>query len=217
MAMKRITSFLPLLLLAGCSSGPATELNAAAEPPVLEPGWTTYDVTSFGFKIAAPQAFKPTKPSSMSTGATYDPDAPTPDAPPPQAETVYISPKDSQIDKGIVMVLYDQNSRALPGEPTPRLYVQHEEVKAANLDAAADELRSKEKGIVQERRVALPIGPAHYFKAQRKNMGGDTITNMIYIVANKKRLYHFVWETSNPPESMEPYLEGMMNSLRVTD
>lgn len=211
---------LPLLLLvAGCSKEPPTMLSTAVAPAPLEGDWTTYSCPEFGFSINAPGMFKLTPAGSRVSSMPYDPNEPSGGTPPPPAnapKNVTVSPSEKDLEEGIALKLYDQNSRKLPGEPSAGLFVRVEEVGSANLDQAAKTAKGQLRGIAVEQRVTLPIGPAHYFKCSRQMVSGETVSSFVFIVAHDKRVFEFKFETPNAPESIEPQVMPMMETLRVS-
>ncbi len=218
--MRRLLGLAALAALAGCSGAPPTVLNVSAPPPELEGGWVTYDCSAYGFTIAAPEAYKLTRPGAVASGMEYDPDAPTGGAPPPDPDAptrIAVSPTPNQLEKGIVLVLYDQNARPIPGEPTSRMTVYHEEVGSASLEAVEAEEADNTPGVVEKGRVDLPIGQIHLVRTSLQKIGGETVTKFKYTVANGKHLYRFEFETANAPETIEPHVRPMMDTLRVTE
>lgn len=193
----------------GCKGGPKTTLHAAA-PPKLADGWKTHE-TNAGFSMAGPYNWTLNPPSALppiSLGS--DPGAPAPAEPPD-----VLSPEEEQRreGQGILLELFDKDVRLTPGETPTRLIVKKQDSSGTLAETSEDVKKSLGSDVVVTN-VNLPIGPATKFEKKFKTIGGDELTNIVYLLVNGDSAYRFTFEATNNPEPIQSAAQPMMETVR---
>ncbi|HEY3783335.1 MAG TPA: hypothetical protein VGL56_19820 [Fimbriimonadaceae bacterium] len=220
--MKRqfVALSLAAALCIGCSKKPVVSLLHSAPAPKLDPGWVTHD--SAGFSIAAPSdwTLSLTKLTIGSIGLQNLDLSNTPstsDSAPPTSrelpEQVDPSDADRQKKEGILLELYNKNVKPIPGEKMTRFYVTSKQ-SSASLDELAKAVKSEflAQTITP---TDLPIGKVDMITANNQTRGGDTITDIVYVVPNGETVYEVVFETTNHEGPIEQAAPEIMNTLRM--
>lgn len=198
--------------MAGCNKGPVTKMNAAAPPAQVDPLWTTYDRSQYGFKIAAPSTWsarattEPLGLGSFAEGAPPPTPQPEPDVP----------PTEDMLKKNVVFRIRPKSARSIPGETDTVMFIKHEETGGSNIDDAAKELKGDIMSIVEEKRVQLPGGPAHFFRTEVTNQGGDVEKSWYFVMVNDKDVYRVEFRTMAMREIIENDMQSIMDTFRVT-
>jgi hypothetical protein len=199
---------IPLLIVfaialvgAGCKKGPVAKLTAAPAPQ-LQPGWTTYDAGTFTISAPPQYSTRPPGPEDM-LGGTEQPSM--------ENKTELVGGGKSE---GLLFTLYNRSARPVVGEKPTGIEVKREP-GYNDLASAIEEVQDSLDEKAYEK-VKLPVGEAAKFKSSTKNVGGDEIHEVVYVVAHNGDMYTFTWSVTNQPiQGIESDAGPIMETLRV--
>jgi len=193
---------------AACKHGTAAKLQNA--PLTLPPGWKNHE-SKAGFSMAGPPNWKLMPPSALPTiniggDATGVEPVEPPDVISPGEQTV-------QDSHNVLFKLYDNNVRALPGEAATCMFVKKTD-SSGTLEDTAQDVKHGLGSDVEVTPISLPIGPAVQLKKVIKTVGGDEVTNIIYVLVNGEDAYKFEFQATNNAEPITSTCKPMMETVR---
>jgi hypothetical protein len=190
-----------IALAAGCKKGPVAKLTAAPAPQ-LQPGWTTYDAGTFTISAPPQYSTRPPGPEDM-LGGTEQPSMENKTEPVAHGKT-----------EGLLFTLYNRSARPVVGEKATGVEIKREpgyDDLASAIEEVQDSLGEK-----AYEKVKLPVGEAAKFKSSTKNVGGDEINEVVYVVAHNGDMYTFSWSVTNQPIlGIETDAGTIMETLRI--
>ena len=189
----------------GCKHATAAKLQNA--PLTLQPGWRNHDSTKAPFSMAGPPNWRLTPPSLMPTASIGGEATGVEPKEPPDV----ITPEEQSAQDAheVLLKLYDNNVRALPGETPTVVYVKKID-SAGSLEDTAQDVKKGLGSDVEVTPVSLPIGPSVKLKKLTKTPGGDDLLDIVYVLVNGDDAYKFVFESTNNPDiatSAQPMME----------
>lgn len=218
--MKFGPLFIALCLLAiGCKKGPVTKLTAAP-PAQLPGGWTLHEVAEDGFSIAAPEHFR--------TDPGLDVEMVAPSA----AQSYGIEPmNDSAIQtmetlkngrdpvaearaKGFALVLYDRNTRVIPGEERTKIQIKKEVTGGSTLKDAADELKRSLGTVKSRETLPMPFGNVEEMVSETTTTGGDQVREIYYVIVNDTDVYRIRMNATNQPGAFDSTAREIVATFR---
>lgn len=70
-------------------------------------------------------------------------------------------------------------------------------------------------GDAKAEKISLPIGDAMVIKSDFKNVSGDEITDIRYVLLDNGDKYVVRFVATNAPEQIEPIADPVMQTLRI--
>jgi len=219
---------LPLaVMLIGCSKVENPALKSLPNASIPQ-GWK-YFIGEGGFTLAAPANWT-TDPNAymLSTmGLDDEPSVPPENLGPGMKALAEQTEKNLNEEKarldekhkeqGIGLMLYDKGTRPIPGEERTRIYVRVRDAKGALTEEANDVKKgmSDGKNAVEEKTVTLPIGTAVALRGNVTTVGGDVVTDIIYVLVSKDKTYLINFTSTNSSERISSVSNPIMQTFRI--
>jgi len=208
--MRPITCLaLAALAIAGCKHGSAPKYTNA--PLKLPDAWKNHDSTKANFSMAGPPNWK-LMPASAMPQISLGGDA-TGVEPPEPPDVISPAEQERQDKNGVLLKLYDNNVRALPGEAPTAVFVKKID-SSGTLEDTAQDVKHDLGSDTEMTPVSLPIGNAVKLKKTTKTVGGDEVTDIVYVLVNGDDAYKFVFEATNNFDSITRDSQPMMETVR---
>lgn len=225
-----IYTFAAAAALSGCETGPESTMHVL---PTVGPqdGWVVYDKPQHGFSMAAPTNWALRPPSSFppsALGMSEDEAGRFDASPGDMARNGDFGKEFQQMqaaeDKqmfeqqerdGLLLVLFDQGRRPLPGEEIARFYVRKRNAGHISLERAAEQEASQLQGVFMNQAIDLPIGKVQEIQSRTKNRAGDENTELVYVIPHKGDVYTVTFVMTNAPEDLTPQARPIMQTFRV--
>jgi hypothetical protein len=204
--MKRALLLVGLLVVvAGCGPKNVVTLKRDAPAAVLQAGWYARDES--GFSINVPESYQVPKNPGMSANDLSNLSNP--------AVGYGLSPGAESTTANAVLVLQDVNYKPIPGEPATGLTVN---IKShgggADLEGSA---KAVSENLMNDEmtKIELPCGPAYEIKHKGKNVIGDSIARLIYVICDGEKEYRLEFITTNGMSVIEAIAPEVAKSFRV--
>lgn len=227
-ASRSLLTAAGLSILFGCSKVENPSMKVLP-PAKLDAGWKYYTVSAEGYSVAAPGGWTDDPNAYMGVGMEMEgmPQIPAEQLGPGMKSLAEETEKNNkeearQLDEeyqkaGISLVLWDKQVRPIPGEERTRFYVKARDANGSLADEAKEMKQglSDGKTTVEQKHVELPIGPAEAFMANTQNQGGDTVTNIVYVMVSGAKAYIVRFISTNSPERITTISNPVMQTFRI--